>query len=82
MLVDDHAAQRRPVVLSDEAAFAHLAIGHHGEHLARGAVDREGDVGEQLDVDDVPAEQFDGVGAVACDEHEGCRGIGAELGES
>ncbi|MNI95985.1 hypothetical protein D3C73_1543540 [compost metagenome] len=82
MPVDDHAPQRGTVVLGDEPAFTHLAIGDHREHLARGAVDGQRDIREQIDVDDLPAEQLDGVGAVTCDQHEGRRRIGAELGES
>ena len=82
VLVDDDAPQRGAVILSDEAAFPHLAVGHHREDLLCGAVDGQRDVGEQLDVDDVPGEQLDRVRSVARDQHEGCRRVCAELGEA
>ena len=57
---DDQAAQRRAVVMTLEAAFAHLAERHERQHLlrlARGILER--DVGEQIHVDHVAGEQLD-----------------------
>ncbi len=82
VLRDDEAAQRRPVVLGHEAAFADLPIRDEREHLPRLSLDRQGDVGEQVDVGDVSREQLDGVRAVPGDQHEGRGGVGAELVEA
>lgn len=82
MLVDDDAAQGSTVILRHEAALAHLAVRDESEDLAGRAVDRQRDVSEEIDIDDLSREQLDGVGAVACDQHEGSARVGAELGES
>ena len=69
-LADDQAAQRRAVVVALEPALAHLAVGHEGEHLVRGARGiRQRDVGEQVDVDDLAGEDLDGR-VVAGDQRE------------
>ena len=74
----DEAPERRLVVVAVEPALDDLAERHQREHLARGARGiRERDVGEQLDVDDVAAEQFNGVD-VARDQGE--RAAGAHRG--
>lgn len=82
VLIDHDAAQGRAVILGDEAALAHLTVGHHGEDLAGDAVYRQRDVSQQFDIDDLAGEQLDGVGAVSGDQHERRRGICGELGKT
>ncbi|CAI7656694.1 unnamed protein product [Penicillium discolor] len=82
VLRDDEAAQRGAVVLGHEAALADLSIRDEREHLPRLSLDRQGDVGEQVDVGHFSGEQLDGVRAVPGDQHEGRGGVGAELVEA